>query len=253
MSTNDHPNNTIINRTTRAKNKRLIAEVNDKPAKQSVPKKSKVYKMSASEAADLKNLIIKLETNLCQRIESSQNILGNSINDLSNNVNSEVQSLKSSVDNFKSEISASITSFDTRLSAHEMRLDNNEDDINRLRYASDLRLNGISFTQNENLVQIFHTLSSIIGYDSVNNAIPLLERLPSRNKTTGIMISSPTILMHFSTIQHKQWFYSLYLSKMPVKAESFGLANGTSIILGENLTKKNASLFKTALNLRKEK
>lgn len=102
MSTNNRPNITTNNRTTRSQNKRLLTEVNENiPAKKSVPKKAKGSKMSASESCESKNLIMKLvETNLCQRIDSSQNILDNSINDLSIKVNTEVQAFKTSVDIF---------------------------------------------------------------------------------------------------------------------------------------------------------
>lgn len=139
------------------------------------------------------------------------------------------------------------------MNSHEQRLDNNEDDINRLRYANDLRLIGIPHVQNENLVQIFQTLASIIGYDSVINATKIMERLPARNKITGIVTASPTILLHFTTIQHKNWFYSLYLGKMPIKSEAFGLKGTKNIILGENLTRKNAAIFKLAQNMKSEK
>lgn len=40
---------------------------------------------------------------------------------------------------------------------------------------------------------------------------------------------------------------------MPVEPETFGLNNGISIILGGNLINKNASLFKLAQSMRKEK
>lgn len=127
------------------------------------------------------------------------------------------------------------------------KLNGMEDDIQRLRYACDLRLTGIPYSHNENLLDIYNTLSTIIGFDTSNTAFtPILERLPIRNKATGVMIASSTILIHFSSIQHKNWFYSLYLNKMPLKGETFGLQNGKNVILGENLTPKNANVFKLA-------
>lgn len=74
------------------------------------------------------------------------------------------------MDDFKFNISAGISSINERLNSHEQRLDNNEDDINRLRYANDLRLTGIPHVQNENLVQIYQTLSAICENLTKKNA-----------------------------------------------------------------------------------
>lgn len=64
---------------------------------------------------------------------------------------------------------------------------------------------------------------------------------------------SPTILIHFATARQKKLFYSLYLNKMPLNPTKFGLPAENAIVIGENLTKKNAQLFKSAQILRKNK
>lgn len=205
------------------------------------------------DLAELKNLITESQNSIVQKIDLSQQSLETKLGDLSNKVNEEVQNLKTSVEEFKQNISENISSIHGRLNSHEQRLANSEDDINRLKYACDLRLTGIPHSQNENLVSIFNTLSSIIGFDCSNNAaIPFIERIPFRHKTTGIMTASPTILFHFTSIQFKQWFYSLYLNKMPLKGEVFGFQNVKNIILGENLTQKNANIFKLAKTMKND-
>lgn len=79
-----------------------------------------------------------------------------------------------------------------------------------------------------------------------------MKRIPIRNKVTGNMIESSIISLHFSSIQHKQHFYSLYLCKMPLKPENIGLSKELKIIIGESLTRSNAQIFKFAQNMKKE-
>lgn len=91
-----------------------------------------------------------------------------------------------------------------------------------------------------------------IGYTSLSETnAPLIERITIKNKTTGLIMSSNTILMHFATLRQKQIFYSHYLNKMPLDPTKFGLETDNRIVIGENLTKKNAQLFKQAQILRK--
>lgn len=47
-------------------------------------------------------------------------------------------------------------------------------------------------------------------------------------------------------------FFSYYLSKMPLDPKKFGLTDDNRIVIGENLTRKNAQLFKKAQLLRKD-
>lgn len=132
-------------------------------------------------------------------------------------------------------------------------MDNTEDDINRLKLAADLRLIGFPCVQNENLFESFTKIAAIIGYDtSLHISVPMIERVPIRNRLTGLFTPSATILLHLTSVQVKQYFYSLYLGKMPIKPEAFGLPSEHRIILGENLTAKNAFLFKKAQNMRND-
>lgn len=207
--------------------------------------------MTSSDINELKELLTSLQNGIESKIISSQNIIETKLNDLSSKVDFEVQTLKTSVEEFQNNIGSNIRTIYDKLNSHEQRLENTEHDIQRLRYACDLRLTGIPYTHNENLLDIYNTLASIISFDNSNTAFtPILERLPIRNKATGLMIASSTILIHFSSIQHKNWFYSLYLNKMPLKGEVFGLQNGKNVILGENLTQKNAAVFKLAKQLK---
>lgn len=241
-----NPSNSSNIKTRSNSNKRLISPEQQEQRR----KRKKDYKMSAEDMNDIKNMF----SSIANKIDESKQSVEHKLGELACKVESDVQLLKNAVDDFKSKINSDITAINDTLASHSQRLDNTEDDINRLRYANDLRLTGIPYVQNENLVEIFSKLASIINYDCSSTAcIPILERLPTRNRATGIMIASPTILLHFTSTQQKQWFYSLYLNKMPLKSSLFGLQSDRSIILGENLTQKNAYIFKAAQNMRNEK
>lgn len=60
-------------------------------------------------------------------------------------------------------------------------------------------------------------------------------------------------MIHFAQLKLKQAFYSHYLSKMPLNPMKFGLSGAHPIVLGENLTKTNAQLFKLAYSFKKTK
>lgn len=59
--------------------------------------------------------------------------------------------------------------------------------------------------------------------------------------------------MQFNAAQQKKCFYSLYLGKIPIKPEIFNLTNEKRIIVSENLTQKNAAIFKLAQKAKFEK
>lgn len=216
-------------------------------------KKQKPYKMSNTELIEILNSIKEMKSELEAKIDTSQSAIETKINEITSTVNNEMQSLKGSFDDLKTKLSSDVESLKEQVAEHTQRLNNNEDDINRLKLSADLRLNGIPFSKDENLAQLFNTIAAEIGYDTTTNSnVPLLKRIPIRNKITGSMVESPIISLHFASPHHKQQFYSTYLSKMPLKAESIGLQKDLKIVIGESLTRTNAEIFKFAQKLKKE-
>lgn len=209
--------------------------------------------MSTEEIKQLTDLIRNMKDGIENKIIASQSSIETRIDDLTTTINTEVRELKSSFDELKTSLGGDIDTLKQHMNEHKQRLDNNEDDINRLKLSADLRLNGIPFNQGENLIELFRVIATAIGYDtSISNNMPLMKRMPVRNKITGTMIESSIITLHFSSVQHKQHFYSLYLSKMPLKSDEIGLAKEYKIIIGECLTGVNARIFKYAQDLKKD-
>lgn len=222
-------------------------------------KKSKTSTMSANEFQELKNMLGLLSSSLGQKIDDSRSALenkficlDNKFSELATQVNSDVKAIKDSVVQFEKKITQDIDSMSSMLKNHSDRLDNNDDDIQRVQLSQDLRLAGFAVKENENLMEIFRKVADEIGFAVGDNiAMPTIERMPAKNHVTGQMMLSPTIIIHFSSIRQKQSFYSLYLNKMPLKPEKFGMTCDSRIVVGEHLTRKNAQLFKSAQILRK--
>lgn len=222
-------------------------------------KKRKKYTMPSEEFNQLKDLINVLSSSIVNKIDESRAALENNFTtldskftELASKVNSDVQAIKNTVTEFQNKIVTDIDSMNSTLQHHSVRLDNNEDDIQRVQLSQDVRLVGFAVKENENLVEIFRKIADNIGFAIGNNVgMPTVERMPTKNSATGQMMLSPTILIHFNSLRQKQLFYSLYLNKMPLKPENFGLTDDNRIVIGEHLTRKNAQLFKSAQTYRR--
>lgn len=249
--------NATTNATT---SKRILSPDQVTPTNSSKAKKNKTNKMSSNEFQELKNMIASLSTlsgSLGQKIDDSRIALENKFtcldskfSELASQVNTEVQSIKNSVAEFHNKITNDIDAMNEMLKNHANRLDNNDDDIQRVQLSQDVRLIGFAVKDNENLNEIFRKVATEIGF-AIGDTMPGIERMPMKNHVTGQMMLSPTIIIHFNSLRQKQSFYSMYLNKMPLNPEKFGLASDNRIVIGEHLTRKNARLFKSAQVLRK--
>lgn len=215
--------------------------------------KHKSRKM-ATEFDDIKKLIATSMSTISGQIKSSQASLESKFSDLAANLNTEVNALKATVDELKSQVSDDMVNVNTQLSHHEQRILNTEDDIQRLQRSLDLRVVGFPTKENENLLELFESIAHEIGFASHSaSTTPSIERILVKSRTTGQMISSGTIMIHFAMLKHKQTFYSHYLNKMPLNPVKFGLPTMNRIVIGENLTTKNSKIFKHAQSMKKEK
>lgn len=219
-------------------------------------KKAKPTQMSTEELDCIKSLIANSTASIQQQIQSAQTQtlqhIENKFNQFEANLNNEITTLKSCVDEFKSNVSSELTEINTKLTNHEQRLINNEDDVQRIKRSNDLRIVGFPFQPQENLLDIFEKVSNEIGFNT-SQVSTSIERIFMRNRITGEMEHSKTIMVHFALQNHKRLFYSHYLNKMPLKPEKFRLPESNRITVGEHLTPKNAKLFIFALKLKIEK
>lgn len=231
------------------KNKRTHSP--QEPGEEKTTKKHKTNTLSAMDFAELKKLITQSSEAIENKIYSSQKSLESKFSELAIKVEGDVSKLKSSMDEFKAEVSGELHDVKVQLSSNTPRIDNTEDDIQRIQRSSDLRVIGFPVKENENLFEIFKAIANEIGFE-INSQFctPTIERIPIKNRITGEMLKSHTVLIQFPALKQKQ---SFYLNKMPLKPENFGLPAANRIIIGENLTRKNAQLFKQAQIMRKDR
>lgn len=208
------------------------------------PKKSRTSNMSSKDFDELKSLI----TGIGSKIDDSQNRMEHNFANLASKVNEQISSLTSSMGEFQEKTTSEIDEMQLKIMNHTHHMENTDDDIKRLQLSHDLRLTGIPATVNEKLIDIFNKIAIEIGFQTdAGSTLPSLERIPIKNKTTGQFTPSNIIIIHFTTQRQKQMFYSLYLNQMPLDNNKFDLPADKPIRVGENLTKKNANLFRDAL------
>lgn len=234
--------------------KRILSpETNEHPeSSKQITKKAK--KITITEIDEIKKLLTDSTNPIENKIQESQKSLELQFKDLAFKVNDSVLSLKASVDEFKSEITEEMAEIKTQMNINSQRIDNTEDDIERIKRCSDLRITGIPVKNNERLLDYLNIIAIEIGLGKFTETnTPLIERVPIKNKTTGQLMQSNTIMVHFNVAQQKQSFYYSYLNHMPLNPVKFGLTALNRITIGENLTKKNAQLFKRSQTMKREK
>lgn len=206
--------------------------------------------MTSQDITEIKQLIVALQN----QTTCSQSSIENRFSELATQVSSDVNTLKTAVNDLNAKVSNDVGEIKIQLSEHLIRIENTEDDIERLKIANDLRVSGIPVKDNENLLDSFRSIASEIGFDVGAQPNPTsIERIPILNKVTGAIIPSNTIMIHFVTTRCKQQFYSFYLNKMPLDPKKFGLNEQNRIVIGEHLTRKNAQIFKAAQTMKKNK
>lgn len=212
-------------------------------------KQLKPYKPPPKEMEELKELII----NVSKQVADSQNSVENKISSLSAKIDTEINTITTQFNSFAANVNSEIVSIESQLKVQSDRITYTEDDIKRITMMNQLRILGFASSTNENLKCLFDSIAAEIGYVvQSDNEIPTITRIPMINKQTGAVTGSGTILFEFVANQFKTKFYSLYLHKAPLKADKFGLPTSSNIVIGENLTKRNAELFAIAKSLKRD-
>lgn len=189
--------------TTHEKRK-LTPEKPDNP--ETTSQKKKKIKMT-QEFEALKHLITESKSAIENKISESQTSLETKFIDLASKVNAEVASIKSSVGEFQEKLTNEVNVMKQQMHTHTQRLDNTEDDVQRVQLSQDLRLIGFALKENENLNELFLKIAAEIGFTIDSNApMPTLERMHIRNRSTGQFMLSQTIIIHFAVRRQKQTF-----------------------------------------------
>lgn len=213
-------------------------------------KKTKHYKLKQKDMDELKRLMSDIKSEFSE----SHNKLVDKIDNISIKFDTEISALNNKIESYSSKVTTNIVNIESQLVMHSERISYAEDDFKRVALSNQLRILGFPFTTNENLRSIFDKIANEIGYEIQNPVeVPTISRIPMRNKSTGEMTSSGTILLEFIANQFKAKFFSMYLHKVPLKADKLGLPINTKVIISENLTKINAELFAAAKTMKRDK
>lgn len=130
---------------------------------------------------------------------------------------------------------------ETGVNAEVTNSGHNAVDVSNIPLINQVLLKGIPVANKEDLQSIFMRIAKEIDYDTTNPlSIPQLHRqltvrMPARE--------SSTIIMYFADHDFKTKFYNQFFEKYPLKKEFLNTMKTNIIILGENLTKENASIL----------
>lgn len=246
------PTITPVTTPITAKNKRTISTLSpDSIDTNTNTKRGKT--MSAMDLQEVISLFKESTERIESKIDSTNSLFELKFNNLAKEVKDDVSSLHSTVADYHEKINTELIDVKKQLLVCSERIDNTDDDFQRMQRNQDLRLSGFAAKENENLHGIFTSIAAAIGYTiGPNTVMPSIERISMFDKTAQKYKPSQTILLHFAILRQKQQFYSLYLSKMPLDPTNFGLEKKNRIVIGEHLTAKNALVFKHALAMKKD-
>lgn len=176
------------------------------------------------------------------------------------NLDKQLTQINECIESVEQNVNSQISDLRTDVSKCIQHLDYNDDDLNRLARLTDLKINGIACLNesNENLQEIFCSIAKLIGFDTSNPShVPELVRSHKRNRQNNELLPLPTIMAKFVAHHIRNKFYGLYLTRLSsqqtILTEHINLPQGGHILIGENLTQHNQSIFKEAIKLKRDK
>lgn len=205
-------------------------------------------------------------------IDAIRSLLDAQTNSLQNSIQNQMKALG---DELKSEFQANIAQLHTKIDSNQANVqqqinelkanvtqcmeqsNDTDDDIQRSIKLCELKLNGIAYSSEEKLMDIFIEIAKLVKFDlsKVNN-MPTLTRIHKRNHTSNTSSPTPIVIVKFVANHIRNDFYRLYLNKIaakqPIMSENIGLKSGSRIIIGENLTAKNYGVFVEAGKQKKQ-
>lgn len=217
-------------------------------------KKTTANKMTGISIDDLERIMERQMEKQTQAIKNEIKSLGD---ELKANLEGQIVKNNDRIDEMQEHVNAQLQDVRTDVDKCIEQLDLGEDNNKRIALLNELKLNGIAHRSGENLKEIFMTIAQLIGFDTSNPLhIPDLTRSIIRNRQSNEIILLPLIIIRFVAKHIRNKFYGLYLSrisKQPILTENINLPQGGRILIGENLTPHNQTIFKDAIKLKRDK
>lgn len=197
-----------------------------------------------------------LKCQISEQNEMLKNEMTSIINAMKSEFKAEIESINNKIEATNASCVSKVNDISDKVSNIDERMGIVEKDFERLAHMNELKLTGIPFTENEDLLNVFNKVANLIGYDvSISTNIPALSRIVKRNRLTNELSPTHTIIMKFIAIHLKETFYNMYLRLLPRKritSKELGFSTEGRIVIGENLTKQNREIFIAASTLKRD-
>lgn len=201
-----------------------------------------------NQATALENKIEETYTKVKNELHAEIKKLSDSVEQ---NMKNQINKMEEKIDQVTKQFNNELTSIRKNVSESMNAVEpTKNDDFDRLLIINDLKIVGIPYKDDENLLEIFMKIASFIGYDTSSPlAIPSFRRIISRSRIAGQLIYTKVIVCKFIAQHIKENFYGSYLNSIKSKTlttELIGYTQGNRIIIGEQLTAKNQKIFQMA-------
>lgn len=163
--------------------------------------------------------------------------------ELADTVNKAVEKLGASLNNKIGCVNQRVNEIQTTL-----------DDNMRVLRLKEIIISGIPVASNENLVQVFDSISMAIGFDrqccyTVDNIFRMGN---NKHNNHPSRINAPPILVRFTSLLLKNEFLQLYFKHRNLNLTHIGFNGSTDrVYINQNLTKTINLIYKAALKLKK--
>lgn len=205
-------------------------------------------KMVNEIQTQLENHTSQISNTITTAVQKEVNLLGEQ---LKADIRNQVANINNKIDQIQTNFNSEVATVKKSVEVCWDRINSSEADVLRFAKLNELKIKGIPYAIDENLSETFTAISQYIGYDlSIPNHLANLNRIQTRNRDTNELTQQPTIIVKFVAKFIRDAFYSLYLNKVsekPLMSEHINLAQGSRVIISENLTTANQILFVSAM------
>lgn len=193
-----------------------------------------------------KAIDMNMKTQMDKMSEEIRAEMQTKLNELHEKIDTNQKSMQSQIDKLKNNVDKCME-----------QASGTDDDMQRMAKLNELKIRGIEHTNQENLNNIFTDIAKLLQFNLSNvNNVPSITRLFKWDNSSKTSKPTPYVIVKFVANHIRNEFYSLYMKKIaakePIMSEQINLPQGTRIIISENLTQINSSIFVAAASLKKQ-
>jgi hypothetical protein len=168
----------------------------------------------------------------------------------------EIVQFRAEVNDLNRQFSERLFGVEERVKVHSEAINENRNEINRLKVAREIVITGIPKTTNENVSDIFNRICAHLGYESNLPSVFVhrftYKKRDESNTPQTDKTDAPPISVEFSFVREKQLFLNRYFKSADLDLSHLGMVNKKRIYINERLTKIDMQIKKKAIELKKE-